>query len=104
MCGFAEGNQRAGAHECITMTEKNPKKNRRRSRKLRLKEIEKVMTKEEMEAYAAACRVQHGTAQPEDFKVIRRYEETLPTLRTADSPPAASSKSETLLKPENQGK
>jgi hypothetical protein len=34
------------------------------------------MTKEQMKAFAAACRIKYGTAGAEDYKTVARYKKT----------------------------
>lgn len=46
-------------------------------RPLRFEDFKKLMTNGQMEAFAAACRVKHGTAQAEDYAIVARYERML---------------------------
>lgn len=89
MRSFAAADQRASAHERLIMPKRNQRKKRGKPRKLRLKDIEKVMSKAEMGAYASACRIENGTAAPEDYKIVRRFEEALAASQVRASPRGA---------------
>ena len=41
---------------------------------LRFEDFKKLMTNGQMEAFAAACRIKHGTAEAEDYVTVARYE------------------------------
>ena len=45
--------------------------------KLTVDDFKKVMTEAERAAFAAGCRIEHGTALPEDYVVVARYERML---------------------------
>lgn len=54
-----------------------PNKNHSVKRNLRLEDIQNVMTKDEMAAFLSACRIRYGTAGPEDFAAVARFERRL---------------------------
>lgn len=66
-------------------TEGKPNPHGSTTKKLSLEGFKDLMTKDEMEAFAAACRIRYGTAQPEDYATLARYERTL-SAEQADDP------------------
>ncbi|HUS34449.1 MAG TPA: hypothetical protein VM680_03765, partial [Verrucomicrobiae bacterium] len=57
------------------MSEHSPAPNSgKQTRKpLRFEDFQKLMTREQMEAFAAACRIKYGTAQAEDFEAVTQH-------------------------------
>ena len=46
-------------------------------KKLKYEDFAKLFTKEQMEVFAAGCRVEYGTAEPVDCATVARYERKL---------------------------
>jgi hypothetical protein len=53
---------------------------------LRFEDFKKLMTKEQMEAFAAACRIKYGTAEAEDYVTVAKHERMLSAKRGDDGP------------------
>jgi hypothetical protein len=49
--------------------ESEPKKRK----KLSFEDFRKVMTEEQMAAFASASRIKYGTAQPEDYAIVAKH-------------------------------
>ena len=63
--------------------EDEPTKPRRNQ--ISVDDFKKRMSEEEMEAFAAACRIKYGTALAEDYLIVTRYEKMLSSRRRDDT-------------------
>jgi hypothetical protein len=51
---------------------------------LSVEDFKKLMTKEQMEAFASACRIKYRTAEPEDYEIVTKHVRALTAKQRDD--------------------
>jgi hypothetical protein len=68
------------------MSQQNkPRRSHSTRKPISLEDIKKLMSREEMKAFAAACRIRYGTAESEDYEVVAQHVRKLAAKQRSDA-------------------
>jgi hypothetical protein len=67
------------------MSKENPTHQKTTRNHLTVEDIKRLMSKEDMEAFAAACRIKYRTARTEDYATVAKHVRMLSAKQRNDT-------------------